>query len=314
MRSRACMTMTVAALASPLATAQLKPVDARDFGAGTIVETFEGELGTTIPPAPIGSGFIVPWGVIPTNHTFPSGVQMTAQSPQPDEMLLFDFFVAAGVLGFYNLGNGAGILSQYTKLPSGTACIAQSNAANGGVVEFTLPGEFIRVGAFVEGGAACGGRVTIEVFDANGASLGSHKVQTDGVGGDVSLDGFIGVESAVPIARVRVQTCGGILDDLMFDGANVPIEYGQGCPTGGGFPITPKLQVFGTTKVGQSLTAQISLGLGGSSAILVLGTGQGSIPLGGGCSLLVAPISRSFHASRSPVCCRARGPRRFRRP
>jgi WD40 repeat protein len=63
--------------------------------------------------------------------------------------------------------------------------------------------------------------------------------------------------------------------------------YGAGCAGSGGF--VPALDVSGCATAGGAITVSIDGGLGGASAFLLLGLGQGSAPLKG-CTLLVSPL------------------------
>jgi len=73
--------------------------------------------------------------------------------------------------------------------------------------------------------------------------------------------------------------------DLAVD-CNTP--YGQGCAGTGGF--TPTLAIDGCVAASAQVTLNISGGLGGSSAFLVLGANQSAAPLGGSCTLNVSPL------------------------
>ena len=65
-------------------------------------------------------------------------------------------------------------------------------------------------------------------------------------------------------------------------------SYGQGCVGSGGF--TPTLALSGVPAAGSSVSLSIANALGGSTAVLLLGTGQASVPIGAGCFLNVAPV------------------------
>ena len=65
-------------------------------------------------------------------------------------------------------------------------------------------------------------------------------------------------------------------------------NYGVGCAGSGDF--VPELALSGPGLPGTQLTLSISQGLGGSTALLFVGLGQGEIPLGGGCRLLTVPL------------------------
>jgi hypothetical protein len=62
-------------------------------------------------------------------------------------------------------------------------------------------------------------------------------------------------------------------------------SYGAGCDGSGGF--LPTVAVDGCTVPGGPVTIAIENGLGGATAILFLGASEASLPLQGGCTLLV---------------------------
>ncbi len=64
--------------------------------------------------------------------------------------------------------------------------------------------------------------------------------------------------------------------------------YGTGCPGSGGF--TPTLKNVGCPIAGSTFKINVARGLGGAAMLLFAGTGTSSIPLGGGCTYLLAPV------------------------
>lgn len=64
--------------------------------------------------------------------------------------------------------------------------------------------------------------------------------------------------------------------------------YGVGCAGSGGF--VPTLKSAGCPHLGQNFTFSVARGLGGAMAFFFAGTAQANLPLGGGCSYLVAPV------------------------
>lgn len=64
--------------------------------------------------------------------------------------------------------------------------------------------------------------------------------------------------------------------------------YGSGCPGTGGF--VPELSLSGCATSNGSVNLDITKGLGGSFAVLLLGLGQTSVPLGSGCTLLLSDV------------------------
>ncbi len=63
--------------------------------------------------------------------------------------------------------------------------------------------------------------------------------------------------------------------------------YGNGCPGSGGF--VPALAVSGCAVPGASLELEITGGLGGGAAVLFAGGAAASLPMAGGCTLLLLP-------------------------
>jgi hypothetical protein len=68
--------------------------------------------------------------------------------------------------------------------------------------------------------------------------------------------------------------------------------YGAGCVGSGGF--VPSLSGSGCPAGGFDVTLTISQGLGGSTALLFFGLGQGTLPVIPTCALQVAPIIPQF--------------------
>jgi len=66
------------------------------------------------------------------------------------------------------------------------------------------------------------------------------------------------------------------------------VSYGTGCAGSGG--LVPSLTWSGCAEVGKLVSLTIADGLGGATAVLFFGANQGSLPVGGGCRLLVSPV------------------------
>lgn len=62
----------------------------------------------------------------------------------------------------------------------------------------------------------------------------------------------------------------------------------MGCA--GSLNLKPELSLTGCPAPGAPITLAITQGLPNSTALLVLGLGQSSLPLGAGCSLLASPL------------------------
>ncbi len=65
-------------------------------------------------------------------------------------------------------------------------------------------------------------------------------------------------------------------------------SYGTGCAGSGGF--VPNLALSGTATSSGTVKASLTKGLGGATAILVLGASHAHVPLGMGCFLLTSPL------------------------
>ncbi len=75
----------------------------------------------------------------------------------------------------------------------------------------------------------------------------------------------------------------------VFETLGAVFPYGAGCPGSGGF--VPRLDLDGCPRPGDLARLRIEDGLGGSVALLLIGLGQGSVPLGlSGCSVEVWPM------------------------
>lgn len=67
------------------------------------------------------------------------------------------------------------------------------------------------------------------------------------------------------------------------------VSYGTGCAGSGGF--VPKLGKVGCPTAGANFALNLTRGLGGASMLMFIGLSQTSIPLGAGCTFLVAPVN-----------------------
>lgn len=86
-----------------------------------------------------------------------------------------------------------------------------------------------------------------------------------------------------------ISTVSGAPLDAMAAGgcAGTAIVSGVGCPGAGLF--VPSLQLVGCPEVQHPVSVEITGALGGSTALLFLSASAATIPLGFGCSLLLAP-------------------------
>lgn len=68
--------------------------------------------------------------------------------------------------------------------------------------------------------------------------------------------------------------------------------FGQGCPGAGG--LTPGLRMSGWASPSGIVMLELINGLGGSLSLLFVGSSKASLPLGGGCELLLFPIGATY--------------------
>ncbi|MEM7310918.1 MAG: VCBS repeat-containing protein [Planctomycetota bacterium] len=64
--------------------------------------------------------------------------------------------------------------------------------------------------------------------------------------------------------------------------------YGSGCPGSGGF--VPELGLTGCPEAGASFDLNVSSGLGGAAAVLLIGSSEANVPIAAGCSLLLGGL------------------------
>jgi len=69
-----------------------------------------------------------------------------------------------------------------------------------------------------------------------------------------------------------------------FDAPSVP--YGLGCPGAGGFRAS--LRMIGDPTPGQAVTLSLEGGFGGAASLTMISAASASLPVGGGCTLLVS--------------------------
>ena len=69
-------------------------------------------------------------------------------------------------------------------------------------------------------------------------------------------------------------------------------QVGEGCAGSGG--VSPSLQFTGCARAGEILSFELTGGLGGSTALLLVGATPADVALPNGCTLLVQPIPSVF--------------------
>ena len=113
-----------------------------------------------------------------------------------------------------------------------------------------------------------------------GPAFGSEIGYAVAGGGDLDGDGLgdllVGAPSLAGMA-------GAVFSYSFFPFQSI----GWGCPGSSG--EVPKLLLEGSPKPGGTLTTKIANGLGGSLAVLPVGTEPLELPLGGGCALFLVP-------------------------
>ena len=133
----------------------------------------------------------------------------------------------------------------------------------------------------------CSGKDGSTIYTVNGDAAHDRFGSSVGGGGDVNQDGVVDVIVGAPYDDNH-----GISSGMTRVHSGVPCgevtPYQSGCAGSAGF--TPELDLTGCSKAGQGVALEMTQGLGGSTAFLFLGTSPASIPLNGGCSLLVVPL------------------------
>jgi len=184
------------------------------------------------------------------------------------------FSSAAGVQEFLYVGAvGEVITSGDWFAPLEMRFVAPGTGANATTTAVSMKNHF------GPGGAGSGTDVwTATTFEVDGSVIETKQLVGDGV-----LTFSVGAIHRVVLDDVGTAFA---MDDLTFE---VPtacgLPYGAGCPGSGGF--APSLAAVGCD--GPALSLVIDQGLGGIDAFLFLGLAQTSVPLGGGCALLVSP-------------------------
>lgn len=140
----------------------------------------------------------------------------------------------------------------------------------------------------------------LQFFDLQGNEIGYFPLTTDGTpSGPSILDSgsqTLQIESATfdPISGrfFLTQQGSGVADNNVWVLSPLVENYGSGCAGSGNY--IPTLDSTGLLASGELLQLDILQGLGGSTALLFLGTGKTALPVTPGCFFYVSPILTSL--------------------
>lgn len=140
----------------------------------------------------------------------------------------------------------------------------------------------------------------LQFFDLQGNEVGYFPLTIDGTpSGAPILDSgsqTLQIESVTfdPITgRIFLTQQGsGVTDNYVWVLSPLVENYGNGCAGSGNF--IPSLAATGLLASGEFLQFDINEGLGGSTALLFLGTGKTALPVTPGCFFYVSPILTSL--------------------
>jgi len=239
---RSAVAAIIAVAAGFVFTAQVAHGVPTGLFAGAITEGFEG-LSVSANNT-LASGFFEP-GVL-SSFTFASGATLTVPIPNPGFLnagvLVGDFSLGAGT--FALAGNGS--IGNIGDVPNGTAYMGLNGVfADGGPIEFTLPGNVSRVGALVTGGP---GNITMDVLTSGGVLIESHTIPTVAVSSWGT--NFLGINTGGGIGIVRFRGAdGAVIDQLTWD-SNVR-------QTGVPEPVTAALGLMGLGVLGMATRRRV---------------------------------------------------------
>ena len=234
--------MALAAVAA--APASAISIGAGAFGAGKVVESFEGlTAGANITLA-YGASLLAP-GTL-SAFPFASGVTLTSPVPNPGIFnagpFVHDFALAADVTN--NWGSN-GTVSSAANVPLGSAYMGAFAGSGNASITLTFATPQDRVGAYVTG--VNGTSVTMRVYDASGTLLETVSTATVPVGSWGA--NFIGIQRPDQISRVVFSAPDFGIDGLTFE--NDPV-------------LVPEA----------STLASLMLGLAGLCGLAVIGRDQ----------------------------------------
>jgi len=211
MRKRTlCALAAVAALAAGPASAI--QIGAGAFGAGKIVESFEGLTPGANITLGLGASLLQPGTV--SAFPFASGVVLTGPIPNPGVFntgaFIHDFALATDVT---NNWSANGSVSSAANVPMGAAYMGAFAGSGNAYLQLDFATPQDRVGAYVTG--VSGSSVAMSVYDASGTLLESHSVATVPVASWGT--NFIGIERANQISRVVFTAPDFGIDGLTFE-------------------------------------------------------------------------------------------------
>lgn len=96
--------------------------------------------------------------------------------------------------------------------------------------------------------------------------------------------GRVFVDDGNPISPTGIVVPTGLITEFTSLGVD---SYGLGCA--GGQPLAPQLAWTGAPAPGAQVSVALSNGLGGAPSVTLIGVNETSLPVGGACTLLVAP-------------------------
>jgi len=187
-------------------------IGAGAFGAGKVVESFEGlTAGPNITLA-YGASLLAPGTV--SAFAFGSGVVLTSPVPNPGIFnagpFVHDFALAADVTN--NWGSNGSVASA-ANVPMGSAYLGAFAASGNASITLTFASPQDRVGASVTG--VNGTTVTMRAYDVSGTLLETISAATVPVGSWGT--NFIGIERPEQISRVVFSAPDFGLDGLTFE-------------------------------------------------------------------------------------------------
>jgi hypothetical protein len=194
------------------APASATPIGASAFGAGKVVESFEGLVAGPNITIGLGASLLQPGTV--SAFPFASGVVLTSPVPNPGVFnagpFVHDFALGTDVT---NNWSANGNVASAANVPMGSAYMGAFAGAGNASITLTFATPQDRVGASVTG--VSGTTVTMRVYDASGTLLETVSAATVPVGSWGA--NFLGIEQPELISRVVFSAPDFGLDGLTFE-------------------------------------------------------------------------------------------------